>query len=276
MRHTIIRGLLICALVVGGLSAAAAQLSAAERRLIDRAGIIVNDKIVTMQEVMGNRRLQERDLRRRFKGEELERKLKSLEREVVDGIIETLLLETRAEQLGIQVTERQIENRVDLIVQRDPRITSVYSESDLKDFVVKDILRKRVVQREVDAKLVVGNAEIKSACLAESAGGREVDVAHILLRGHTEETMARILKIRDQLQDGADFSETAVAVSQDPQTAENRGRLGFISRGQFFKSFEDAAFALKVGELSSPVKTKFGFNRWTWRTFYCVGTRRRR
>lgn len=239
---------------------AAGPLYAAKRTIIDRAGVIVNDKIVTMQEVSTQVRLQESDVRRRYKGEELAEKLKTLRSEVIDGIIESLLLEAKAEQLGIQVTEKEIDGRVDQIVQRDPRITSVYSDSQLKEFVVKDILRKRVIQREVSAKLVVRAEVIKSACLKESAGGRELDVAHILLRGDSAEVRDRLLDLRGELEGGAAFSELAQRHSQDPQASENKGRLGFISRGQFFKSFEDAAFALKVGELSQPVKTKFGYH----------------
>jgi parvulin-like peptidyl-prolyl isomerase len=117
-----------------------------------------------------------------------------------------------------------------------------------------------VVQREVSAKIVIGEEAIKSACLEDSGGGREVDVGHILLRGDSVETRNRLLDLRRELEGGADFSEMAQRHSQDPQASQNKGRLGFISRGQFFKSFEDAAFSLKVGELSQPVKTRFGFH----------------
>lgn len=237
-----------------------APMRAAERTVIDRAGIIVNDKIVTMQEVRGNLRLQETDLRRKYKGQELDDKLGDLERKVVDGMIESMLLEAKAEKLGIQVSETEIENRVNLIVQRDPRITNVYSDSELKEFVVKDILRKRVIQREVSARVIVREDAIKSACLAEFRGNLEVDIGHILIRGYSSESRARILEIRSLLEDGADFSELAVLHSQDPQAKDNKGRLGFISRGQFFKDFEDAAYKLREGELSQPVKTKFGYH----------------
>ena len=233
---------------------------AAKRTLIDRAGIIVNNKIVTMQEVNSSLALKESDLRRRYKGQELTDKLGGLERNVVDGIIESLLLEARAEQLGIQVTEKEIEDRVNLIIKRDPRITSVYSDSALKEFVVKDILRKRVVRREVSSKVFVGEDAIQAACRAESSDSREVDVGHILIRGDSPESKARILAIRDQLEGGADFTQMAVQHSQDPQAKENKGRLGFISRGQFFKEFEDAAYSLRPNELSLPVKTKFGYH----------------
>lgn len=242
------------------LAAPPGAVQGAKRRLIDRAAILVNNKIVTMQEVNSGINLQEKDIRRRYKGQELAKRLKNLERAVVEGMIESLLLEARAEELGVQVTEQEIENRVDLIVQRDPRITRVYSDSALKEFVVKDILRKRVIQREVVTRLVVGQDAIKAACLEESGASREVDVGHILLRGDSEDTKARILDIRRQLKAGADFSEVAVRHSQDPQAKANKGRLGFISRGQFFKPFEDAAYLLKAGELSGPVKTKFGYH----------------
>ncbi len=233
---------------------------AAKRVVIDRARVVVNDKIVTRQEVAESIRLQELDLRRRLKGKELADKLKILEQEVVESIIESLLLETRAEQLGVQVSEEEITSRVKLIVQRDPRITNVYSDQALKEFVVKDILRKRVIQRDVNSRLYVEDKDVKAACRAEAADMTEVDVGHILLRGHSDEVKARIEAIREELAKGADFKQSAVKHSEDPSVTENNGRLGYISRGQFFKPFEDAAFALRKGELSGPVRTKFGYH----------------
>lgn len=254
------RKLLPYLLVAVLMAPLAGTVPAAKRVVIDRARVVVNDKMVTRQEMAESIRLQELDYRRRLKGKELADKLEILEQEVVDNIIESLLLETRAEQLGIQVSEEEITSRVELIVQRDPRITNVYSDQALKEFVVNDILRKRVIQREVNSRVFVEDKDVRAACRAEAAELDEVDVGHILLRGDSDEVRARIEAIREELANGADFQQTAVKHSEDPRVAGNKGRLGYISRGQFFKPFEDAAFALRKGEVSGPVKTKFGYH----------------
>lgn len=68
-----------------------------------------------------------------------------------------------------------------------------------------------------------------------------------------EELLARIRK-------GESFSELAKKYSQDPGSAKEGGDLGFFGRGVMDKAFEKAAFALKVGQVSEPVRSTFGFH----------------
>lgn len=64
-----------------------------------------------------------------------------------------------------------------------------------------------------------------------------------------------------QLRDGADFAELAKEHSEDPGNAANGGDLGWVSRGMMDPAFEEASFALQVGELApEPVKSEFGFH----------------
>ena len=254
------RLLIFCSVLLAALPMAVDPAGAARRRLVDRAYIIVNDKVVTKREVDITRELQESEYRRRYKGEELEARLKEMDAMIIDEIIESLLMESHAERLGILVSDKEIESRINTIVQRDPRITSAYSDRALKEFVVKDLLRKRVIQREITSRIYVDDRTVRQACLADAEGGREVDIGHILLRGQSEGVLKRIAAIREELESGADFEELALSRSEDPRVKSNKGRLGFIAKGQFVKPFEEAAFALQVGELSQPVKSKFGYH----------------
>lgn len=74
-------------------------------------------------------------------------------------------------------------------------------------------------------------------------------------------------RVKDQLEEyrtlvmnGADFSVYAALYSDDKSTAKRGGELGYFGRGAMVPEFEAAAFALKPGEVSSVIETKFGYH----------------
>ena len=81
----------------------------------------------------------------------------------------------------------------------------------------------------------------------------EIHARHILVS-----TEAEAKQVAERLKKGEDFATVAKEVSKDP-SAEG-GDLGFFSRGQMLKPFEDAAFALEIGQVSEPVQTQFGWH----------------
>ncbi len=84
---------------------------------------------------------------------------------------------------------------------------------------------------------------------------KEVRASHILVK--TREEAQQIL---GQLKSGAKFEDLARGKSQCPSGKQQRGDLGWFSKGRMVKPFEDAAFSLNKGALSEVVQTKFGFH----------------
>jgi peptidyl-prolyl cis-trans isomerase SurA len=95
----------------------------------------------------------------------------------------------------------------------------------------------------------------------------EIRASHILIayrspdgKEDTAAARAKIDSILTKIKNGADFAEMAKEYSQDPGTKGKGGDLGFFRRRQMVKEFDNAAFNLKVGEVSGVIKTRFGYH----------------
>lgn len=94
-----------------------------------------------------------------------------------------------------------------------------------------------------------------------------VSVSHILLRmpkGATPEdtlsTYKRIIAIRDSILNGADFGEMALRHSEDPSAKDNEGFLSYFTAFDFVYPFESAAFNANEGDVTQPVRSRFGYH----------------
>jgi peptidyl-prolyl cis-trans isomerase SurA len=75
-----------------------------------------------------------------------------------------------------------------------------------------------------------------------------------------ELALKKSLMIRDMIQNGSDFGEMARRFSEDPGSAKNGGEIGYMMPGSLVDEYWNAAYELKIGELSEPVKSKYGFH----------------
>lgn len=85
-------------------------------------------------------------------------------------------------------------------------------------------------------------------------GAEQVKASHILVNSEEE-----ALQVQQEIQNGLSFDEAAKKHSTCPSNAQG-GDLGFFTRGRMVPEFENAAFSMNVGEVSSPVKTQFGYH----------------
>jgi peptidyl-prolyl cis-trans isomerase D len=117
-----------------------------------------------------------------------------------------------------------------------------------------NITEEQLLERYEQSKSGYSTPESRTAShilltLDSDASDEESDSARLKLTG-----------IRDQLIQGGDFSELAKDNSEDPSSASTGGSLGEIDRGMMVKPFEDVLFEMTKGDLSSPVKTSFGWH----------------
>lgn len=95
----------------------------------------------------------------------------------------------------------------------------------------------------------------------------EIQASHILIAVSEEAPPADTLSayraavvMRGRLLEGSDFGEMAQKFSKDATAKENRGNLGYFTAFQMVYPFETAAYTTPVGQISQPVRTKFGYH----------------
>lgn len=144
----------------------------------------------------------------------------------------------------------------------------LYKEALKAGFDKNPIVKKRMeeMQKQIvlqsymedKAKTLVTEDQLKKAYeekVKKSAGVEEVKARHILVK--TEEEAK---KIADQLKKGGDFEKIAREQSTDKGSGAQGGDLGWFTKDKMVAEFADAAFALKKGEISAPVKSGFGWH----------------
>jgi len=123
-------------------------------------------------------------------------------------------------------------------------------------------LKKRVVveawlKKKVEQEAAPTDAEMKAFYEKNKdkfKTGEQIKASHILVKS---EDQAK--QIEQQLKNGASFEDLAKKYSMDA-AAQKGGDLGWFSRGSMLPEFENEAFALKEGQISPIVKTKFGYH----------------
>jgi peptidyl-prolyl cis-trans isomerase D len=136
------------------------------------------------------------------------------------------------------------------------KVSIEYVELDAKD------LAKKVAQPSED-ELRTLYEENKD----QFGVGEERRARHILIsvppdadKETQEKAREKAEKLLKRIKAGESFEKLAKEYSDDPGSASKGGDLGFFGRGTMEEGFEDAAFALKKGEVSGLVKTSFGFH----------------
>ena len=135
---------------------------------------------------------------------------------------------------------------------------------------INSILAQEYMKRKFANSTNISEKELKEyfdGHKSEFARPGMVKARHILIKVDTKakprEISAALSKagnIKKELDKGADFTKLAAQYSDDPGTKNKGGDLGFFPRQRMVPPFSRAAFALKKGEISNPVRTPFGFH----------------
>lgn len=198
-------------------------------------------------------------------------------------IDEKLILE-KAKKEGITAKDTEIEMHLEQIMKNiesrfdsyQSFLTALHNEGftlgklkeKYREEISKQIIKETIINREVFSKVSVseyGKRQFYQTHLDSlPLRPRMMKVGSIVIKPKVskeslDKALKKIEKIKAELDENADFEELARKYSDCP-SGGNGGDLGYFSRGQMVKPFEDAAFSLNIGEVSKPVKTQFGYH----------------
>ena len=128
------------------------------------------------------------------------------------------------------------------------------TEEELK-FKIEDNLYSTKFQTWFSENFNPTDEEIIEKYKGSDFDGPQINASHILVENEEDAK-----KVKRRLEAGEKFEDVAVEVSKDPSAKKNKGVLGTFTKGVMVKEFYDAASKLKVGEISEPVKSKFGYH----------------
>lgn len=151
------------------------------------------------------------------------------------------------EEKGIDDTYLRQQQEQDLIIQN-------YKENFEKNLKISDEEMKKYYE---DNKKEYYKDEVKASHILISTvdeNGKELSEAK---KKEAKEKAEDVLK---KAKSGEEFSELAKKYSDDTGSAAQGGDLGYFTKGQMVAEFENAAFNLKVGEISDIVETQFGYH----------------
>ena len=243
---------------------------------------VVADKVVAVvgKEAILKSDIDARELMARMQNPELAQ-VKGLSRTILDGLIDQKIILAKAKIDSVKIDNNAVEAAAnDRFRQLNSRFASRKemesrfgkSSASIREEIQQELLNQELIdtlRRKKSAGVNVSYAE--TMAYYNENKGRLSNIPDAVAVGQiikypsvTPESRAQSLsmieQIKSELKGGADFADLARKYSQDPGSARAGGDLGYVQKGELIKSFEDAANALKEGQVSDVVETRYGFH----------------
>lgn len=202
---------------------------------------------------------------------------KRLKREALEQLIEAELLWQGAQQRNVIAAPEDVQaamERLRSIVGSKEALqrrldNAGFTEATYRDYLKRALSVQLYIEREVTAAVTVTDDAVHDFYARNRdtfVRPEQVRARHILIKldraadpARRGQARKRIGDVLEQARKGADFAALADQYSEDA-TAASGGDLGRFPRGRMVKPFEDAAFALKPGEISEVVESPFGYH----------------
>ncbi|HYK02829.1 MAG TPA: peptidyl-prolyl cis-trans isomerase [Thermoanaerobaculia bacterium] len=164
---------------------------------------------------------------------------------MLDQFVEEIIVSEYAASHGVEVPADQIASAV----RNEAGVTVIEKRDEMR--------RERLIASFAAEVPDVSPAEVQAYYdqhQGDFKSGEEVRVRQILVN---DEALAK--QIREELKNGASFADLSAKHSRAPN-AKRGGEIGFVSRGELPKMFEEEIFRLEAGEISDVIRTETSFH----------------
>ena len=188
-----------------------------------------------------------------------------LRQSVLNYLVQTSELEQKAKQLGVKVTDKQINDRLAQIRKQLGGEKQLETQAkangltlaDVRNIVIRPQLLSEGIYKKVTDNVKVSDNDVQKyykSHLKIYQQPESRDVRHILVSNR-----ALANKLYNRIKAGADFAKLAKKYSKDPGSAAQGGKLTIV-KGQTAGPFDQTAFLLSKGQVSRPIKTQYGWH----------------
>ena len=235
--------------------------------------VIVNGHILTRRTLQQAVEEQSAALYRQYSGAELDTKLKDARSATLQGLIDAFILQDKAADLDIKVSDEQSRSMIDQMKKEGNFATDADLEKALRaqvgiglDEYIKrqkmGYLQQMVLGREVYSKIAVEDSELEAYYQQHIADYstparfrvRELVIAKGATPEETAAARAKMAEVQKALAGGAKF-EDLVKEDSTAASKDTGGDLGWMQKGLLQPQLEQAAWALKPGEVSPMLET---------------------
>ena len=282
---------LLCALTAGQALAQAAATPAAQAetpastgflppasanaKVIDSIQVVVNDEVITRNEVAG--RVAQVSQNMKARNAQMPDPA-TMERQVLEAMIVERAQLQLAKEMGVKVDDRTLDATIGRIAEnqkmsvqdmRNQMEKEGMPFAQFREDIRNEIMMQRLREHEVDSKIQVSEAEIDTymaAAKAADAARIEVDISQILVRvpenASPEQIAARAARAEEvmrQLRTGADFARMASTYSDAPDALKG-GEIGWRDADRLPPMFATELRKLEAGQVTPILKTNVGFH----------------
>jgi peptidyl-prolyl cis-trans isomerase SurA len=248
--------------------------------VVDRIVAVVNDEVITLYELNAAFEPFAQNIESTYKGKDKNAVIKQTKASLLQRMVDNILIEQEAKKTGVGATvkEEDVNNVLQDIVARQKMsmqdfLKGIAEEGKTVESVKKEIrsqiVRMRLLRREVKDKIMVSDAEIGDYYdkhRQEYEGKESVRMKQIFLPAPAEsgkavrlKTKQEALRLRELILKGESFDVLAAKYSQGPAAATG-GDVGFIEKGTILPEVEAVAFSLPVNQMSDVIESSVGFH----------------